>query len=62
MVRKKYTEEQIFAVCKEAEAAAKLPELCRKYGMSDAPSYVLPYIWAHFWPRQMFGLLSFWYH
>jgi hypothetical protein len=39
-----------------------LPELCRKYGMSDAPSYVLPYIWAHFWPRQMFGLLSFWYH
>jgi hypothetical protein len=32
MVRKKYTEEQIIAVLKEAEAGAKLPDLCRKYG------------------------------
>jgi len=39
MVRKKYTEEQIIAVLKETEAGAKLPELCRKYGMSEATSY-----------------------
>jgi hypothetical protein len=32
MVRKKYTEEQIIAVLKGAEAGTKLPELCRKYG------------------------------
>jgi len=36
MVRKKYTEEQAIAVLKEAEAGSKLPDLCRKYGMSDA--------------------------
>jgi putative transposase len=36
MVRKKYTEEQTIALLKEAEAGAKLPELCRKYGMSEA--------------------------
>jgi putative transposase len=39
MVRKKYTEEQIIAVLKEGEAGAKLPDLCRKYGMSDATYY-----------------------
>jgi putative transposase len=39
MVRKKYTEEQIIAVLKEAEAGTKLPDLCRKYGMSDATYY-----------------------
>ena len=39
MVRKKYTEEQIIAVLKETEAGAKLPDLCRKYGMSGATSY-----------------------
>jgi len=39
MVRKKYTEEQIISVLKEAEAGAKLPDLCRKYGMSDATYY-----------------------
>jgi len=39
MVRKKYTEEHIIAVLKEAEAGAKLPDLCRKYGMSDATYY-----------------------
>jgi len=39
MVRKKYTEEQIIAVLKEAAAGAKLPDLCRKYGMSDATYY-----------------------
>jgi putative transposase len=39
MVRKKYTEEQIIAVLKEAEAGAKLSDLCRKYGISDATYY-----------------------
>jgi putative transposase len=39
MVRKRYTEEQIIAVLKEAEAGAKLSDLCRKYGMSDATYY-----------------------
>jgi putative transposase len=39
MLRKKYTEEQIIAVLKEAEAVAKLPELCRKFGMSEATYY-----------------------
>ncbi len=39
MVRKKYTEEQIIAVLKEAEAGTKLTDLCRKYGMSEATYY-----------------------
>ena len=39
MVRKKYTEEQIIAVLREAEAGAKIIDLCRKYGMSDATYY-----------------------
>jgi len=39
MVRKRYTEEQIIAVLKEAEAGTKLPDLCRKYGMSDGTYY-----------------------
>ncbi len=38
MVRKRYTEEQIIAVLKEAEAGAKIGDLCRKYGMSE-PTY-----------------------
>ena len=36
MKAKKYTEEQIIAVLKEGEAGAKVADLCRKYGMSDA--------------------------
>jgi len=39
MVRKKYTEEQIIAVLREAEAGAKVVDLCRKYGVSDATYY-----------------------
>jgi putative transposase len=39
MVRKKYTEEQIIAVLKETEAGAKLSDLCRRYGMSEATYY-----------------------
>jgi putative transposase len=36
---RQYTEEQIIAVLKEGEAGAKIAELCRKYGMSDATYY-----------------------
>jgi len=39
MKARKYTGEQIIAVLKEAEAGAKISELCRKYGMSDATYY-----------------------
>ena len=39
MKAKRYTEEQIIAVLKEAEAGAKVTDLCRKYGMSDATYY-----------------------
>jgi putative transposase len=39
MKAKQYTEEQIIAVLKEGEAEAKVAELCRKYGMSDATYY-----------------------
>ena len=39
MVRRKYAEEQIIAVLREAEAGAKIIDLCRKYGMSDATYY-----------------------
>jgi putative transposase len=39
MQGKTYTKEQIVAVLKEAEAEARLPELCRKYGMSEATCY-----------------------
>lgn len=37
--RKRYTEEQIISILKEAEAGAKVADLCRKYGMSDASFY-----------------------
>jgi putative transposase len=36
---KRYTEEQIIAVLKEGEAGARVSDLCRKYGMSDATYY-----------------------
>jgi putative transposase len=36
---RQYTEEQIAAVLKEREAGAKVSDLCRKYGMSDATYY-----------------------
>ena len=39
MVRKRYTEEQIIAVLREGEAGAKVTDLCRKYGVSDATYY-----------------------
>jgi putative transposase len=39
MKARRYTEEQIIAVLKEGEAGAKVADLCRKYGMSDASYY-----------------------
>jgi putative transposase len=36
---KKYTEEQIISILKEAEAGAKVADLCRKHGVSDATLY-----------------------
>lgn len=39
MKKKRFSEEQIIAVLKEAEAGAKVAELCRKHGISDATFY-----------------------
>ncbi len=39
MKARKYTEEQIIAVLREGEVGAKVVDLCRKYGMSDATYY-----------------------
>ncbi len=39
MKKKRYSEEQIIKILKEAEAGAPVTELCRKYGMSDASFY-----------------------
>ena len=39
MKARRYTEEQIIAVHREGEAGAKVADLCRKYGMSDATYY-----------------------
>jgi putative transposase len=36
---KKYIDEQIIVVLEEAEAGAKIGDLCRKYGISDATYY-----------------------
>ncbi len=39
MQRKRYSEEQIIRVLEEERAGAKVMDLCRKYGMSDATFY-----------------------
>jgi len=39
MKRKRYTEEQIISILKEAEAGVPTKELCRKHGMAGATFY-----------------------
>ena len=39
MTRKRYTEEQIIAVLKEAQAGIPANELCRKHGISSPTFY-----------------------
>lgn len=36
---KRVQEDRIIAILKEAEAGVSVPELCRKYGMSDGTFY-----------------------
>ena len=37
--RKRYTEEQIIGILKEAEAGATVADLCRRHGISNASYY-----------------------
>ena len=39
MKRKRFSEEQIIAVLREQEAGAKVADLCRKHGVSEATFY-----------------------
>jgi putative transposase len=39
MKRKRFTEEQIIGVLKEHELGAKISDLCRKHGISEATFY-----------------------
>jgi putative transposase len=37
--KRRYTEEQIIKVLREQESGLKVPELCRKYGISEQTFY-----------------------
>jgi len=39
MKKSKYSDSQILAILKQAEAGAPVPELCREHGMSSATFY-----------------------
>ncbi|HTQ23191.1 MAG TPA: transposase [Candidatus Binataceae bacterium] len=39
MKRARFSEEQIISILKEGEAGAKVTELCRRHGISDATFY-----------------------
>mgnify|MGYP000547144071 CR=1 FL=1 len=38
-MKKRFTEEQIIGILKEAEVGLKVAELCRKHGISEATYY-----------------------
>jgi putative transposase len=38
-MKKRFTEEQIIGILKEAQSGVPVPDLCRKYGFSDASYY-----------------------
>jgi putative transposase len=38
-MKKRFTEEQIIVILQEAETGAKVMEVCRKHGISDATYY-----------------------
>ena len=38
-MKKRFSEEQIIGILKEAEAGTKIADLCRKHGISDATYY-----------------------
>lgn len=39
MKRSKFTEEQIIAILREQEVGAKMPDVCRRHGISSATFY-----------------------
>ena len=39
MKKSRFTDSQILAILQEAESGVRVPDLCRKYGMSDATFY-----------------------
>ncbi len=39
MKKSRYTDSQIINILKQAEGGAKVPDLCREHGMSDATFY-----------------------
>ncbi|KGC96368.1 transposase family protein [Burkholderia pseudomallei] len=39
-MKKRFTEEQIIGILKEAKTGLKPAELCRKYGITDAMFYI----------------------
>jgi putative transposase len=38
-MKKRFTEEQIIGILKEAQSGVPVPDLCRKHGFSDASYY-----------------------
>ena len=45
MRKSRFSEEQIVRIIQEYAAGAKVSELCRKHGMSDATFYMESQVW-----------------